>query len=35
MLENRVKTQGIWFAKVVNCLIVTIQDIAIFAVEFF
>ena len=31
---NFAKTQGLWFAQVVNSLILKIQDIAIFAVKF-
>ena len=29
--QNTVKTQGIWFAQVVNSLILKIKDISIFA----
>ena len=31
---NFAKTQGIWFAQVVNSLILKIQDIAMFSVKF-
>ena len=31
--QNTVKTKGIWFAKVVNSLILKVQNISVFAVK--
>ena len=31
--QNTVKTQGIWFAQVINSLILKVKDIAIFAAK--